>query len=32
MLAIAPSTLMRMIKLGSRVVNLLNFGRGKGDG
>lgn len=31
MLAIPPSTLMRMIKLGSRVVNLLNLGRSKGE-
>ncbi len=29
MLAVPPSTLMRLIKLGSRVVNLLNLGRGK---
>jgi len=31
MLTVSPSTLMRLIKLGSRVVNLLNLGRGKGD-
>ncbi len=30
MLAVPPSTLMKLIKLGSRVVNLLNLGRGKG--
>jgi DNA-binding transcriptional regulator GbsR (MarR family) len=30
MLAVPPSTLMRLIKLGSRVVNLLSLGRGKG--
>jgi DNA-binding transcriptional regulator GbsR (MarR family) len=29
MLAVPPSTLMRLIKLGSRVVSLLNLGRGK---
>jgi hypothetical protein len=27
MLKVPPSTLMRLIKLGSRVVNLLNLGR-----
>ncbi len=32
MLAVPPSTLMRLIKLGSKVVNLLGFGRGKADG
>jgi DNA-binding transcriptional regulator GbsR (MarR family) len=31
MLAVSPSTLMRLIKLGSRVVNLLNLGRGKSE-
>jgi DNA-binding transcriptional regulator GbsR (MarR family) len=31
MLTVPPSTLMRLIKLGSRVVSLVNFGRGKGD-
>jgi DNA-binding transcriptional regulator GbsR (MarR family) len=31
MLTVPPSTLMRLIKLGSRVVNLLGFGRGKND-
>jgi DNA-binding transcriptional regulator GbsR (MarR family) len=30
MVAVPPSTLMKLIKLGSRVVNLLNLGRGKG--
>jgi DNA-binding transcriptional regulator GbsR (MarR family) len=30
MLAVPPSTLMRLIKLGSRVVNLLSLGRNKG--
>jgi DNA-binding transcriptional regulator GbsR (MarR family) len=29
MLTVPPSTLMRLIKLGARVVNLLNLGRGK---
>jgi DNA-binding transcriptional regulator GbsR (MarR family) len=29
MLSVPPSTLMRLIKLGSRVVNLVNLGRGK---
>jgi len=32
MLSVPPSTLMRLIKLGSRVVNLLGLGRGKTDG
>jgi DNA-binding transcriptional regulator GbsR (MarR family) len=31
MLAVPPSTLLRLIKLGSRVVNLLNLGRGKNE-
>ena len=31
MLAVPPSTLMRLIKLGSRVVNLLNLGRGRAE-
>lgn len=31
MLRVPPSTLMRLIKLGSRVVNLLNLGRGKSE-
>jgi DNA-binding transcriptional regulator GbsR (MarR family) len=31
MLTVPPSTLMRLIKLGARVVNLLNLGRGKRD-
>jgi DNA-binding transcriptional regulator GbsR (MarR family) len=31
MLTVPPSTLMRLIKLGSRVVNLLNFGRRRGS-
>ncbi len=31
MLTVPPSTLMRLIKLGARVVNLLSLGRGKGD-
>jgi DNA-binding transcriptional regulator GbsR (MarR family) len=31
MLAVPPSTLLRLIKLGSRVVNLLNLGRGRGE-
>ena len=32
MLSVPPSTLMRLIKLGSKVVHLLGFGRGKADG
>ncbi len=31
MLTVPPSTLMRLIKLGSRVVNLLSLGRGKSE-
>jgi DNA-binding transcriptional regulator GbsR (MarR family) len=31
MLTVPPTTLMRLIKLGSRVVNLLNLGRGKSE-
>jgi DNA-binding transcriptional regulator GbsR (MarR family) len=31
MLTVQPSTLMKLIKLGSRVVNLLNLGRSKSD-
>lgn len=31
MLAVPPSTLMTLIKLGSRVVNLVTLGRGKGE-
>jgi DNA-binding transcriptional regulator GbsR (MarR family) len=31
MLTVPPSTLMRLIKLGTRVVSLLGFGRGKSD-
>jgi DNA-binding transcriptional regulator GbsR (MarR family) len=31
MLTVQPNTLMRLIKLGTRVVTLLNLGRGKGD-
>ena len=32
MLTVPPSTLMRLIKLGTKVVPLLNLGRGKGEG
>jgi hypothetical protein len=32
MLTVPPATLMRLIKLGSRVVNLLSLVRGKGQG
>jgi DNA-binding transcriptional regulator GbsR (MarR family) len=32
MLTVPPSTLLRLIKLGSRVVNMLNLGRGKSEG
>jgi len=32
MVKVPPSTLMRLIKLGTRVVNLLNLGRGKAGG
>jgi DNA-binding transcriptional regulator GbsR (MarR family) len=31
MLTVPPSTLMRLIKLGTRVVNLLSMGRGKSE-
>jgi DNA-binding transcriptional regulator GbsR (MarR family) len=31
MLTVPPSTLMRLIKLGTKVVTLLNLGRGKGE-
>jgi DNA-binding transcriptional regulator GbsR (MarR family) len=31
MLSVPPSTLMRLIKLGNRVVHLLNLGRGKSE-
>jgi DNA-binding transcriptional regulator GbsR (MarR family) len=31
MIRVPPNTLMRLIKLGTRVVNLLNLGRGNGE-